>query len=355
MSGRDRGHLHANELSELPAGLRHRSQDRRLPDSLRPEPTPSVSIVESDLEHPELMPPGAVEHLQRVAGNAATASLLESAGPFDPIPGQGEPLDAGTAARMGASYGTDFSDVRVHRGPAASRSAASLEARAYTIGNDIVAGEGGLDDHTMAHELAHVVQQRNGPVAGHPVGRMTVSDPSDDFERAADSAATSVAGPVGIQREGFLDDIMGDIPGLGGGGLPSLPGLPDIPGLGGGGLPSLPGLPDIPGLGGGGLPSLPSLPGLPDIPGLGGGGLPSLPSLPGIGGLPNIPGLPSLPSIPGLGGGGLPSLPGLPDISGLGGVPGQLGGIVSGVEDEAKKGLSGIMGGLGSVFGGLFG
>ncbi|WP_125079596.1 protein translocase subunit SecD [Mycobacterium sp. P7213] len=68
------------------------------------------------------------------------------------------------------------------------------------------------------------------------------------------------------------------MPGLGGGGMPGVPGLPP----GGGGVPGLP-----PGLGGGGVPGLP--------PGLGGGGVPGLP--PGAGG--GAPGLP-----PGFGAGG---------------------------------------------------
>ena len=38
----------------------------------------------------------------------------------------------------------------------------------------------------IAHELTHVVQQRNGPVDGADAGGgVKVSDPSDRFERAA--------------------------------------------------------------------------------------------------------------------------------------------------------------------------
>jgi hypothetical protein len=260
-----------------------------------------------DLGRPASLGPAALRHLQRAAGNSAVASLMGDLDGIDPVPGDGRPLDPAFAARMAQAFGTDFSDVRVHSGPEAAASATAFEARAYTIGSDIVQGEGSSDDRTMAHELAHVVQQRNGPVSGTPVGsahvaRFSISDPSDDFEQMAESAA---------------DSAMGSIPGLGGG-LPSIPGLPS--------LPSIPGL-------GGGLPSIPGLPSLPSIPGLGGG-------------LPSIPGLPSLPSIPGLGGG-------LPSIPGLGGLPspGEL-------EDDLTKGASGLLGSLGGLagsLGGLFG
>jgi hypothetical protein len=43
-------------------------------------------------------------------------------------------------------------------------------ARAYTSGNHVVIGDGGADKHTVAHELTHVIQQRQGPVAGADQG-----------------------------------------------------------------------------------------------------------------------------------------------------------------------------------------
>lgn len=78
-----------------------------------------------------------------------------------------QPLDASTRSRMESAYAHDFSAVRIHAGAAAASSAASLHARAYTWGSDIVfaAGEyapqthGGR--HLLTHELAHVVQQSN--------------------------------------------------------------------------------------------------------------------------------------------------------------------------------------------------
>jgi Zn-dependent peptidase ImmA (M78 family) len=48
----------------------------------------------------------------------------------------------------------------------------------------------------LAHELTHVVQQRSGPVDGTPAeGGISVSDPSDRFEREAVENAERVAGP----------------------------------------------------------------------------------------------------------------------------------------------------------------
>ncbi|MFD8641859.1 DUF4157 domain-containing protein [Streptomyces zaomyceticus] len=105
----------------------------------------------------------------------------------------GSPLDEATRTDMEARLGADFSAVRIHRGGAARASAAEVGARAYTSGNHVVIGEGGGDKHTLAHELTHVIQQRQGPVAGTDNGQgLSVSDPGDRFEREAEANATRV-------------------------------------------------------------------------------------------------------------------------------------------------------------------
>ncbi|MFI2026519.1 eCIS core domain-containing protein [Streptomyces buecherae] len=105
----------------------------------------------------------------------------------------GRPLDEATRTDMEARMGADFSDVRIHSDSAARASAAEIGARAYTSGNHIVIGNSGTDQHTLAHELTHVIQQRRGPVSGTDNGAgLKVSDPSDRFEREAEANATRV-------------------------------------------------------------------------------------------------------------------------------------------------------------------
>ncbi|MFS8087367.1 MAG: DUF4157 domain-containing protein, partial [Acidobacteriota bacterium] len=61
--------------------------------------------------------------------------------------------------------GYDLSNVRIHTGPSALRSAREVDARAYTLGNNLVFGSGEYDPKSdggkrlIAHELAHVAQQ----------------------------------------------------------------------------------------------------------------------------------------------------------------------------------------------------
>ncbi|WP_210585238.1 DUF4157 domain-containing protein [Streptomyces sp. GESEQ-35] len=103
---------------------------------------------------------------------------------------------------MESRFGTDFSDVRLHTGGAAARSARAIGARAYTSGSHVVLGPGGGDKHTLAHELTHVVQQRQGPVAGTDSGAgLRISDPSDRFEREAESNARRVMSAARTPRE----------------------------------------------------------------------------------------------------------------------------------------------------------
>lgn len=109
----------------------------------------------------------------------------------------GRALDDATRTDMEGRLGADFSDVRIHNDSAAKASAAEVGARAYTSGSHIVIGDGGADRHTLAHELTHVIQQRRGPVAGTPTADgLSVSDPSDAFEKEAEAQATrALSGP----------------------------------------------------------------------------------------------------------------------------------------------------------------
>lgn len=148
--------------------------------------------------------PGSVSHLQRAAGNAAVSGMLEDeqqgASVLDVVgKGGGAPLPDDTREKMEAGLGHDFSDVRVHTGGEAAQSASSVQAQAYTVGRDVVFGEGQYSpgtasgDRMLAHELTHVVQQSSGPVGGTPTSQgYSVSDPSDQWEQAAERSADQV-------------------------------------------------------------------------------------------------------------------------------------------------------------------
>ncbi|MDQ6720272.1 MAG: DUF4157 domain-containing protein [Candidatus Dormibacteraeota bacterium] len=151
----------------------------------------------------DVLTPSAVMHLQKTAGNATVSAAIEEQEPSlvkDVVgSGGGSPLDRDTRGFMESRLGADFSDVRVHTDGKATESARSVQAYAYTVGNDVVfqsdkyspGSESG--QRMLAHELTHVVQQRSGPVDGTPApGGISVSSPSDSFEQAAESTADRV-------------------------------------------------------------------------------------------------------------------------------------------------------------------
>jgi hypothetical protein len=106
----------------------------------------------------------------------------------------GCPLDPVIRAFFEPRFGCDLSRVRVHTGPKAGSAAAVLDARAFTVGWDVVFGDGEYCPHSpsgkwlLAHELAHVVQQRDR-VAELPE---RVGTPGDLIELEADVAAARV-------------------------------------------------------------------------------------------------------------------------------------------------------------------
>ena len=172
----------------------------------------------------DVLTPAAVMHLQKTAGNASVSAAIEEQEPSlvkDVVgSGGGSPLDRDTRGFMESRLGADFSDVRVHTDGKATESARSVQAYAYTVGNDVVfqsdkfAPESESGQRMLAHELTHVVQQRSGPVDGTPAaGGIQISNPSDSFEQAAESSADRVmssatpsteshtaAAPAAVQR-----------------------------------------------------------------------------------------------------------------------------------------------------------
>lgn len=82
------------------------------------------------------------------------------------IKGAGQPLSASERAFFEPRFGADFGKVRVHNDTRAADVAQSVNARAFTLGHDVVFGAGQYSPGTgegrrlLAHELTHAVQQQ---------------------------------------------------------------------------------------------------------------------------------------------------------------------------------------------------
>ncbi|HWO20231.1 MAG TPA: DUF4157 domain-containing protein [Kofleriaceae bacterium] len=128
-------------------------------------------------------------------GGASPAAVARELGP-------GQALDSATAQQMGDAFGQDVGHVQVHTGEVAARKASELDARAFTVGSHIGFASGAyqpgtpLGDALLAHELAHVHQQRRASadpvVANAPIGPESTAA-EHDADRATRSAVTRLA------------------------------------------------------------------------------------------------------------------------------------------------------------------
>jgi hypothetical protein len=112
----------------------------------------------------------------------------------DMLSDPGSPLDSSTRHFFETRLGHDFSDVRVHADGQAARAAQVTEARAFTVGRDIVFASGEYQPstqagrHLIAHELIHVVQQTGsklGPSSVSPT--MLQRQPTTQMEVSAEA------------------------------------------------------------------------------------------------------------------------------------------------------------------------
>jgi hypothetical protein len=106
--------------------------------------------------------PLAEREIEGTATSLAVPAIVNSV-----LSSPGQPLDSGTGEFMKQRFGCDFSPLRVHADAQAAVSAQALHARAYTVGRDVVFGQGQYAPTTtdgkylIAHEMAHVLQQNH--------------------------------------------------------------------------------------------------------------------------------------------------------------------------------------------------
>jgi len=114
-----------------------------------------------------------------------TASRLGSSGDAHETPlnvahstvTDSQPLPESTRAHFEPRLGVDLSNVRLNTGARAASSARALGAKAFTLGSDIVFGEGQYAPATktgqqlLAHELSHVAQQNQAGVSANTIHR----------------------------------------------------------------------------------------------------------------------------------------------------------------------------------------
>jgi hypothetical protein len=112
----------------------------------------------------EARPPQPRIHRSSVVPSCGDPAILQ-----DVLHTPGQPLDLQSRAYFEPRFGHDFSHVRVHADPLSAKSAQSVGALAYTVGQHVFfqTGQYVLRTHSgsrlLAHELAHVVQYASSP------------------------------------------------------------------------------------------------------------------------------------------------------------------------------------------------
>lgn len=150
---------------------------------------------------------GSPPRIQRFSGQVSGQSDAAPASVDRVLASPGSPLAPALRSDMEKRFGHDFSRVRVHSDALAQQSALDVNAKAYTVGQDIVFGAGGFEPATregrrlIAHELAHVAQQSESILrAGSGNKKSPPIVPSAHLFRKAVNSAKLIDNPTRVER-----------------------------------------------------------------------------------------------------------------------------------------------------------
>lgn len=148
---------------------------------------PQRRVMRSEMAAQRLVQRAATIGVEGGEVDGDTSRRIESAR------GGGRGLPEQTKNQMEGAFGTDFGAIRVHEGSQSSELNDRIQAKAFTVGNDVFFRDGLPDvgskdgQHLLAHELTHTIQQGGG------VSRSTDAvqrDFIDDKEALVDAIVT---------------------------------------------------------------------------------------------------------------------------------------------------------------------
>jgi hypothetical protein len=141
----------------------------------------------------------------KVAGSPTAVPSVAPPQVHDVVNQPGRPLDTATRGFFEPRFGLDLSAVRVHSEGHAGEAARAVGARAFAVGENIVFAPNQFSPssvsgrHLLAHELAHVVQQRGGAP-----GRVRRAPPA----KTCDAPVGPLAQPAHVS-DTLIDRITG--------------------------------------------------------------------------------------------------------------------------------------------------
>ncbi len=150
-----------------PQLLQSQSEREAIPEQDKLQMKSEVDIIQrEEMLEEEVLHLKPMVQLQ-LGGMAATSELETS---IQQARGRGQPLSENIRQPMEQAFGADFSEVKVHTDTQSDQLNQSIQARAFTTGQDIFfrqreynpGSKGGQE--LIAHELTHVVQQNGAMV-----------------------------------------------------------------------------------------------------------------------------------------------------------------------------------------------
>ncbi|MEH2352904.1 eCIS core domain-containing protein [Nostoc sp.] len=145
----------------------------------------------------ELQAKLTLQRREAIAGGEASTDLEST---INRARGSGQPLEAGLKRSMGQAMGAEFSGVRVHTDIQADHLNQSIQAKAFTTGQDVFFRQGEYNpgsrggQELIAHELTHVVQQNASSLVQKQIQRTESTESSGKMGTLPAKGTDSVFG-----------------------------------------------------------------------------------------------------------------------------------------------------------------
>jgi hypothetical protein len=157
----------------------------------------------------------AIQRLANAAGGAVDAGVQQA---IQQARGSGQPLPEHVRAPMEQAFGVDFSGVKVHTDAQSDQLNRSIQAKAFTTGQDIFFRQGAYAPGSrggqglLAHELTHVVQQtgyKRSAWSKYSLAREQNGSPDyqeqiDEDRKKGESMGTPIKSLVNPRAEGGI-------------------------------------------------------------------------------------------------------------------------------------------------------
>ncbi|MEI1373256.1 DUF4157 domain-containing protein [Nostoc sp. UHCC 0926] len=143
-------------------------QRESLPENDYMQMKPERSIQRESLPEDDYMQMKPMVQRRAYVGGIGTSPDLETG--IQQARGSGQPLAKSVRQPMEQAFGADFSGVKVHTDTQADQFNQSIQAKAFTTGQDVFFRQGAYElgsrggQELLAHELTHVMQQKGRSV-----------------------------------------------------------------------------------------------------------------------------------------------------------------------------------------------